>query len=404
MIIRPGNIVIKDVTIFDGESEELIEGDVRIDDGMIVEIGKNLANQGRVVDGRGKFAIPGLIDNHFHAYGISLDMIRAETGPRSYAALKGSLRLKNALERGFTTVRDVAGGDIGIRLALEEGLITGPRYFYTGPGFSQTGGHGDFRSSLMHDDVCCFGGLGAEVVDGVEKLRVAVRNRFRTGAHAIKIMSSGGVVSLTDPIKVPQYSAEEIQAVAEEARRRESYVAAHAYSPEAIVHAVSNGVRSIEHGNLLDAKTATYMAANNAVLVPTLVTYFAMAVEGASLGMNETMLKKNSEVLQSGKQALAYAKEAGVLYGFGTDLMGDLERYQLQGIQHQADVLSPIELLKSLTINNAEILNQEKLGRLKTDCHGDLVLLNSNPLKSPSILWEDKERMVIQAGNIVSSI
>jgi len=397
----PGNLTIQNLLIFDGESDQLIEGDIRISEGKIVEIGTGLSNEGNVLDGRGKFAIPGLIDNHFHAYGISLEMIRIETGPRSYAALKGAQRLNKALRRGFTTVRDVAGGDLGLKNALNEGIISGPRYFYTGPALSQTGGHGDFRSAEMVDDVCCFDGLGAEVVDGVENLRVAVRNRFRTGAHAIKIMSSGGVVSLTDPIKIPQYSAEEIQTVSEEAKRRNSYVAAHAYSPEAIVHAVSNGVRSIEHGNLLDFETAKFMASRNAVLVPTLVTYYSMSVEGKQLGMNEVMLGKNSEVLESGKRAIELAQQAGVLTGFGTDLMGDLEKYQLEGIRHQADVLSSLELLKSMTSNNAKILNDTRLGTLKVDSVGDLVIFNKNPLISPNVLWEDKERMVIQSGTVV---
>ena len=398
-----GNLTIKNVSIFDGESEELFEGDIQIVDGTISEIGKNLSTSDQVMDAKGKFAIPGLIDNHFHAYGISLDMVAAETGPRSYAALKGAVRLKSALKRGFTTVRDVAGGDIGLRTALEEKLIMGPRYFFTGPALSQTGGHGDFRTAHMSDDVCCFDGLGTEVVDGVDNLRTAVRNRFRTGAHAIKIMSSGGVVSLTDPIRIPQYSSEEIRAVTDEATRRNSYVAAHAYSPEAIVHAVSNGVRSIEHGNLLDAKTAEFMAANKAVLVPTLVTYFSMSVEGIKMGMNEIMLSKNAEVLDNGKLAIDHARSAGVLIGFGSDLMGDFERYQLQGIRHQADVLTPVELLRSLTSNNAKILNHENLGRLKAGCVGDVLLLNSNPLEKPASLWEDVERVVIQSGNVVST-
>jgi imidazolonepropionase-like amidohydrolase len=214
-------------------------------------------------------------------------------------------------------------------------------------------------------------------------------------------MSSGGVVSLTDPIKIPQYSAEEIQTVSEEAKRRNSYVAAHAYSPEAIVHAVSNGVRSIEHGNLLDFETAKFMASRNAVLVPTLVTYYSMSVEGKQLGMNEVMLGKNSEVLESGKRAIELAQQAGVLTGFGTDLMGDLEKYQLEGIRHQADVLSSLELLKSMTSNNAKILNDTRLGTLKVDSVGDLVIFNKNPLISPNVLWEDKERMVIQSGTVV---
>ena len=121
------------------------------------------------------------------------------------------------------------------------------------------------------------------------------------------------------------------------------------------------------------------------------------------MGMNEIMLSKNAEVLDNGKLAIDHARRAGVLIGFGSDLMGDFERYQLQGIRHQADVLTPIELLRSLTSNNAKILQHENLGRLKTGSAGDVLLLDDNPLEKPSSLWEATERVVIQSGNVVST-
>jgi imidazolonepropionase-like amidohydrolase len=396
-----GDITLKNLQIFDGFSENLIDGDIRIVDGIIKEIGKNLKDSGNTVDLRGKFATPGLIDNHFHAYGIGLNMFRMETTPRTYTALKGSVRLSRALRRGFTSVRDVAGGDIGLASAISEGLIESPNYFYTGPALSQTGGHGDARPSDMEFDLCCSQPTCSEVVDGVENLRIAVRDRFRLGAHAIKIMASGGVVSLTDPIRIPQYSAEEILAVTEEAARRGSYVIAHAYSPEAIRHAVENGVRSIEHGNLIDEKTAQYMAKMEAVLVPTLVTYFAMSKEGKSLGMSEGSLAKNHEVLEKGKRAVELATQAGVLIGFGTDLMGDLESYQLEGLRHQAEVQSSIELLRSITSNNAAILGKSNLGNLKPGANGDVVVFSKSPIEHPSILWEDSSRIIVKAGRVV---
>src|SRR5262249_7484174 len=200
----------------------------------------------RVIDARGGTVLPGLIDAHCHAYGISLDMMATESQPLSYVALKAARRLGAALARGFTTVRDPAGGDAGLARAIAEGLIAAPRYLWTGPGLSQTGGHGDARGA--DSEVCGCAAHSVQVVGGVDPLRRAVRERFRRGAHAIKIMASGGVMSLTDPIRIPQYSADEIRAVTDEATRRGSYVAAHAYSPEAIRHAVESGVRSIEHG------------------------------------------------------------------------------------------------------------------------------------------------------------
>ena len=245
-----GSLVIRNALVFDGMSEELVPGSIRIDAGRIVEIGAVASQDCPSLDAAGSVVTPGLIDGHFHAHGISLNMLEMEGSRTSYVALQGATRLTRALKRGFTTVRDAAGGDIGLARALDEGLVSGPSYLLAGPALSQTGGHGDGRQA--HLDVSAGSCHSVEVVDGVDRLRVAVRERLRTGASLIKIMASGGVVSPSDPIRVPQYSAEEIRAVTDEATRRGSYVAAHAYSPEAIRHAVTNGVRSIEHGNLLD--------------------------------------------------------------------------------------------------------------------------------------------------------
>jgi len=393
----PGSITITRARVFDGESAELLDADIRIEDGVIVAIENGLGGDGEVLDAGGRVVTPGFIDNHFHAYGISLSMLQMEAARTSYVALLGARRLRRALERGFTTVRDVAGGDIGLARAIDEGLLASPRYFYTGPALSQTGGHGDPRDA--HLDLCCGTHHGVEVVDGVDNLRVAVRERLRTGAHAIKIMTSGGVVSLSDPIRIPQYSPEEIRVVAEEAQRRGSYVAAHAYSPEAILHAVTNGVRSIEHGNLMDAATATLMADAEAVLVPTLVTYFAMAEQGARLGMADVALRKNAEVLESGKQAIELATAAGVTVGFGSDLMGDLETEQLRGLQVQHEVQGTLELLRSLTSRNADILRGPDVGRVRVGAAGDLVVLDGDPFDQPDVLWRRTAgRVVVQAG------
>jgi imidazolonepropionase-like amidohydrolase len=221
------SLSIVNAQVFDGESAELADGPVHVEDGRIVGIGGGFDAAERVVDARGGTVLPGLIDAHFHAYGIALDLLAIEGRPLSYVALAGARRLAAALRRGFTTVRDVAGGDAGLARAITEGLIPSPRYLYTGAALSQTGGHGDPRGVDL--DVCGCYAHGTEVVDGADAVRAAVRDRFRRGAHAIKMMTSGGVMSLADPLRVPQYSAEEIRAAVDEARRRGSYVAAHAY-------------------------------------------------------------------------------------------------------------------------------------------------------------------------------
>ncbi|AYY13585.1 amidohydrolase family protein [Actinobacteria bacterium YIM 96077] len=400
---RPGaDLTITNAAVFDGVSDQLHYADVYIHDGVIAEIGASgVTRAEQVIDARGRTLIPGMIDAHFHAYAWAMGGVELESRKLSYVALAAASRLGAALRRGFTTVRDVAGGDIGLAQALDDGLVAAPRYLYTGPALSQTGGHGDPRSPEL--DVCWCCGHMNELVDGADALRRAVRERFRTGAHAIKIMASGGVVSLSDPIRVPQYSAEEIAAVADEATRWGSYVAAHAYSAEAIVHAVGNGVRSVEHGNLLDAEAARVMAERDATLVPTLATYDAMNRRGGEVNLPAVSRAKNSEVLDTGKQAIEIARAHGVRIGFGTDLMGPLEGEQLHGIRLQLDV-EPVEnVLRALTSVNATLLGRSDIGRIAEGCAGDLVLLSGDPFAEPSVLWDEvRPRTVVQAGAVVA--
>src|SRR5690348_10677400 len=194
--------------VFDGVSDGLAEGPVHVAEGRIVSVGGPPQPADQVVDAAGGTVLPGLIDAHCHAYGIELDLLSIESRPLSYVALRATRRLSAALSRGFTTIRDPAGGDAGLARAIAEGLVRAPRYLWTGPALSQTGGHGDARAA--DSELCGCAAHMCEVVDGVDALRRAVRERFRRGAHAIKVMASGGVMSPTDPIRPPQYSADEI--------------------------------------------------------------------------------------------------------------------------------------------------------------------------------------------------
>ena len=388
-------------SVLDVEAGTPIEGPVHLAGERVLAFGPEAAGlpaAERTIDVRGRTVLPGLIDAHFHAYAIGFDLGAIEAAPMSYVAHHAARRLQRALRRGFTTVRDPAGGDAGLALALEERLIEGPRYLHTGPVLTQTGGHGDHRGALDTSGTCC-GHMG-EVVDGPDAMRRAARERFRQGAHAIKIMTSGGVVSPVDPIRVPQYSAEEIRAVTDEAARRGSYVAAHAYSPEAIVHSIVNGVRSIEHGNLLDAATATLMARHEELLVPTLIAYDAIHRRGADIGMSRVALDKNREVLDAGQHAVELAVAAGVTIGFGSDLMGDLEVDQLLGLRLQAEVLGVLDTLRAATLGNATLIGRADLGRIAVGGPADLLVLDGDPLADPTLLWEDRAvpRLVVRAG------
>jgi imidazolonepropionase-like amidohydrolase len=316
--------------IFDGTSTELREGCVRVAAGTIAEVAEGPGPGDRIVDCRGRTIVPGLIDAHFHAYGARLSLLEIETSPLSYLALAGARRLAGALGRGFTTVRDPGGGDAGLAQAIREGLTAAPRYLFCGAALSQTGGHGDPRPPELG---CCLGGGHmAEVVDGVDALRRAARERLRSGAHAIKIMASGGVLSPSDPLRVPQYSPEEIRVVAEEATRRGSYVAAHAYSAEAIGVAVANGVRSIEHGNLLDAPTAALMA-ERAIRTP--------GIRAAWRGVPGRMVSVEPDHGDIGMACLACprARAAGTATPGGSGLVG-ARRYHPQRL-HAAGLRWP---------------------------------------------------------------
>lgn len=399
------SLSITNVRVFDSVAGVLRDGPVQVTGGVIEAVGAGVVTEEpgsdrRVLDGRGGTVIPGLIDAHFHAYAISLDVRDLEFRPMSYVALAATRRLARALRRGFTTVRDVAGGDPGLASAIEEGLVSSPRYLYTGPALSQTGGHGDPRR--VEDDACIHDGTLCEVVDGVDAVRAAVRDRFRRGAHAIKIMASGGVASLTDPIRPPQYSADEITAITDEATRRDSYVAAHAYSAEAIRHAVVNGVRSIEHGNLIDEATAQLMAERDAILVPTLAAYDALDRRGDEIGINPISKAKNVEVLESGRKAVQIARTAGVAIGFGTDLMGDLEDEQLSGLRLQTEIDGIVHALQSATRVNAGLIRRPDLGVIEPGATADLVILPGNVLEDPSLLW-GHFRTVVKSGAVVES-
>ena len=395
--MRSQSLSIVGAHVWDGQ--EFVRRDVHIADGVVVDVPAEGAEE---LDGTGGWLLPGLIDAHFHAYATSMDGLENERGPLSYAAINGTRRLEKALKRGFTTVRDVAGGDIGLSRAIDASLFNSPRYLFTGPALSQTGGHGDPRAE--HVDICFSHGHMCEVVDGVDALRLAVRNRLRTGAHAIKIMTSGGVFSLADPLRIPQYSPEEVRAVTEEAARRGSYVAAHAYSSEAVMHSIENGVRSIEHGNLIDSVTAEAMAAKGAFLVPTLAAYDAMDRRGAEIGLNEISLAKNSEVLSKGQEAVQLALAAGVRVGFGSDLMGDLEDDQLRGVKLQAEAAGPAETIRSLTEVNAALIGDVRAGSLVSGSYGDALLLSENPLEVAAALSEPAARLaVVQGGRVIRS-
>src|SRR5580692_1994934 len=313
------------------------------------------------VDLRGRTLMPGLIDAHIHVVLTEVNLRLLADVPLTLLAAKGAVAMRAMLHRGFTTLRDTGGADYGIKAAVEQGLFEGPRLFIAGAPLSQTGGHGDFRLRTQTNVFCaCCSGLAwaSRVADGVPDVIKAARDELRKGADHIKLMVSGGVASQLDPLESLQFRVDEIEAAVEETTRWGTYVCAHAYAAEAIRRAVSAGVRTIEHGNLIDPPTAKLMAEREAYLVPTLVAYDALKRRGPDYGLSAYSLDKNAVVLEAGLRSLEIAREAGVKIGFGSDLLGQLQNDHGREFLLRAGVMSVPEVIRSATLVNAEIVRQ----------------------------------------------
>jgi imidazolonepropionase-like amidohydrolase len=407
----PG-LIVKNAKLLDTAAAELRPGaSLRIEGDKIVEVaedGRELAAGADVVvlDAAGRTMMPGLIDAHVHPSLTTVDLAALVRRQASWIAIETKFILEGMLRRGFTTVRDAGGLDAGIAHAIERRLIKAPRVFRSGRVLSQTGGHGDLEPVGEHPRLCACAirtTAFSHIADGVDAVRRAVREELKGGAQQIKVMAGGGVATLSDPIDMVQYTEEEIRAAVEEAKARRTYVFAHAYIPEAIQHAVRAGVRSIEHGNLIDDASARLMAERGCYLVPTLVTYDQIAESGKALNFPEASLRKLQEVLHAGASAIRIALRAGVKVGFGTDLLGETHQAQSKEFALRAQIQSNADVLRSATIVNAELLQRsDLLGVLKPGAFGDLLLVDGDPLEDLGVLAGQGDRLdVIVRGGII---
>ena len=405
-------VLFRNANLLDPLRGELLEGhDLLVEQGVVREVSdKPLHSQAaRVIDVKGKTLMPGLIDLHVHVIAVELNLARQVHMPNVLITLRSVPMLRGMLRRGFTTVRDAGGAGFAFKQAVEAGLAQGPRLFVSGRALSQTGGHGDMRARSDFLDpgascpTCVRVGALARVVDGVDAVRRAVREELQMGADQIKIMASGGVASPTDPVGAFGYSEDEIRAIVQEAEARGTYVLAHAYTAAAISRAVRCGVRTIEHGNLVDAPTAALMAQSGAYVVPTLVTYDALANEGERFGLPKESVAKVADVREAGLRSLEIYKAAGVKMGFGSDLLGESQRLQSDEFRLRAEVLSPAEAVASATVVGAEVLGMPgRLGRLVPGALADILVVDGNPLRDVSCLLGQGERipLVMKEGAI----
>jgi len=359
----------------------------------------------RVIDLRGAVLMPGLIDCHVHVTVVTTDVWGMAEWSPAYVTARAAGVMAGMLRRGFTTVRDVGGCDFGLARAVAEGHLPGPRLVYGGKMLSQTGGAGEWRGPgrTVHDPHYACPSL-AWLCDGVAEVRRAAREEVRRGAHHLKLYLSGAVDAPADRIDATQFAAEEIRAAVEEAEAAGIYVAGHAYTSRAINRGLALGVRTIEHGNLMDESSPPLFLAHDAFYVPTLATYQALGRHGRDLGMPEEAMAKLPPVLAGGLHALELAHRAGVPIAYGTDLLAAMHREQSAEFTLRAEVQPAVDIVRAATTVAARLLRLEgAVGVVAEGAFADLLVVDGDPLQDVRRLSDPERhlRLVMQSGRAV---
>ena len=387
------SLLFRNFGLLDPRFDEVRDGyEVLVEGDKFKEVSDKPIKSGsaQVIDCGGRVMMPGLIDCHVHCMHSEVYIRRLEDIPLTLNTARAAVRVRQMLDRGFTTVRDTGGSDWGLKAAIDEGLFPGPRLFIAGRSLGPTGGHNDNRARTQPPPSCfCCNAMVylRQVVDGEDEMRRAVREQMRLGADHIKIMVSGGVASPFDPLDSLQFSIGEIEAAVEEAHAFGRYVCAHAYSAEAIQRAVGSGVRTIEHGNLIDDDSAKLMASKGAYVVANIVAYVAIKERAAQFGMLPEMLEKNEAVLEGGYRSLEICKRNGVKVAYGSDLLGTLANDQSREFSIRTTVVPAIDVIRSATLIGAEVVRRPgKLGVIEPGAWADLIVVDGDPLKNIQLL------------------
>ena len=410
-------LLLKNARIFDGANEHCAAGmNVLVADGLIQEISDKpiRADNAQSIDVGGRTLMPGLIDAHVHAFASDVAVQKIEAFGESYRTAHAVRMLSHALACGFTTVRDIGGGNYGLARAMADGLMAGPRYFYAGKILSMTGGHGDMRpieERPNYQSVCgCSDGsifnTFAVLADGVDACIRASREELRQGAHCIKIMGSGGVASPTDPIWMNQYREDEIRAIVNECTERRTYVSAHCHPASAVRRCVEYGVRTIEHGTLIDDETARFVAEKGAYIVPTMAVIYALAEQGRQLGFPPQSQEKMDFAFKSALSGMDSMRRAGVKVCYGTDLLGSTYTQQCREFTLRREVFSPVEILRQATSVAAEMMMMAgQIGCVAVGAHADLIVVDGDPLTDISLMAADGRnlRAILRAGAVVKN-
>ena len=409
-----GMLLFKNARVFDGKSADCPEGmSVLVEDDTIREVSDKpiKAKGARVLDADGRTLMPGLIDAHMHAYASDVNMFKVEALGQSYRTAHGVRMLGFALDCGFTTVRDIGGGDYSLSKAIADGLVRAPRFFYAGKVLSMTGGHGDMRRVEEAPDykaMCSCGVFNSfcKIADGVDECLRATREELRQGAHCIKIMGSGGVASPTDPIWMNQYREDEIRAIVQECVERRTYASAHCHPASAVRRCVEYGVRSIEHGTLIDDETARFVAKSKSYIVPTMTIILALTEMGKKLGFPPESQVKAEYAAKEALSGLEKMRKAGVKIGYGTDLLGVTYVQQLREFTIRREVFKPVELLRQATSVNAELMMLDgKIGCVAEGAFADLLVVDGDPLKDINLIAADGKKLkaIVRNGEVVKN-
>jgi imidazolonepropionase-like amidohydrolase len=369
--------------VFDGTGALPVEADVAVEGEWIVEVGRGLDGD-ESVDAAGLTLLPGLFDTHVHVMFGHLDAWRHLQTPFSYRFYDAIRNLEATLAAGITTVRDAGGADLGVKQAVEDGIVRGPRLQISLTMLSQTGGHGDGwlpsgGTAMLFPD---YPGMPSQIVDGVDEARRKVRELVRGGADVIKIATSGGVLSPRDSPDQPGFSYEEIEVMVTEARAAGLSVMSHAQAAVGIKNAVRAGVRSIEHGIYLDDEAIALMLEHDAYLVPTLVAPHGVlrAVE-AGVPIPPNVLVKASEVIETHRDSFRRAVEAGVKIAMGTDAGVVPHGTNLEELALMAQGgMTPADVLVATTKTAAELMGlEQELGTIEAGKRADLVAVSGDP-------------------------
>src|ERR671912_85035 len=407
-------LLFRDVRVYPGHGDSLSPArDVAIDGPTISwmaphDPARPVADDVSTIDGRGRTLMPGLIDAHWHTMMATLPLRALLTADDGYLTVAAGQGATETLLRGFTTVRDVGGPSFGVKRAIDEGVIVGPRIYPSGAMISQTSGHGDFRqlfelprtptTSLSRGEKL---GVGA-IADGVDEVLRVTREQLMQGASQIKVMAGGGIASGYDPIDVTQYSQEEIEAAVGAAADWGTYVAVHAYTPRAIQRSIAAGVLSIEHGQLMDEATAGMIADRGIWLS---LQPFLDDEDAIPYPEGSPSRAKQLEVAAGTDRAYELAIQYDLKLAWGTDTLFDLVLAAKQGKQlaKMTRWFTPAEALTLATATNAELLAlsgprnpyPETLGVIKEGALADLLVVDGNPLEELSLVADPERNFLV---------